>query len=194
MLIPCLHTRTLSCISILCRCPHCQHYAPKYKALAKEVMSAQPSIKFYAVSCVAHHALCKAQNIKSYPTLKYFREGSYEKRNTTTRGINNSANSIMSELGFDEGVVTTTSGGGSDHNNNNNNNKEIARVVPFRMHDVHDAWTDASLHPGRCAPWLPRLPLDNHPQRFRQRASPHRCSPSPRWQRLRLRLALASGW
>eukprot|EP00571_Detonula_confervacea_P010571 CAMPEP_0172305988 /NCGR_PEP_ID=MMETSP1058-20130122/7169_1 /TAXON_ID=83371 /ORGANISM="Detonula confervacea, Strain CCMP 353" /LENGTH=462 /DNA_ID=CAMNT_0013017755 /DNA_START=241 /DNA_END=1626 /DNA_ORIENTATION=+ len=133
-------------------CPHCQHYAPRYKKLATEVMQVQPSIKFYAVSCVAHHDICKAHKINSYPVIKFFKEGSYE---STKGGVNNGASSVLKELGFEGGAAAVAVGGGetdklrkadkSPNHTDSNNDKEIARVVPFRDHDVHDAWWDASV-------------------------------------------------
>jgi len=100
------------------------------------VIAREPSIEFHAISCVAHPELCKSQNVSSYPTLRFFREGSYEKIDAKTNTLN--ADAILNGLGFTDrnhdvdGHVTV-------------DKKTIARVVPFRAHDVHDAWTDAAL-------------------------------------------------
>ena len=59
-------------------CPHCQHFKPKYIKLAKAVTAKHPDIEFHAVSCTAHTQLCREQNVNGYPTLKLFREGSYD--------------------------------------------------------------------------------------------------------------------
>jgi len=130
------------------RCPHCKHYAPKYIKLASEVTTSHPAIKFYAVSCVAHKDLCKAQKVKSYPTLKFFREGSYNV--TTHGGVRYDANAILTALGFEGGAGVgdgdeTNKIAKSSGDHKSKNDKEIARVVPFRVHDVHDAWSDAAL-------------------------------------------------
>ena len=100
------------------------------------MIAREPSIEFHAISCVAHPELCKSQNVSSYPTLRFFREGSYEKIDAKTNTLN--ADAILNGLGFTDrnhdvdGHVTV-------------DKKTIARVVPFRAHDVHDAWTDAAL-------------------------------------------------
>lgn len=117
-------------------CPHCQHYAPRFIELARKVIAREPSVEFHAISCVAHPGLCKSQNISSYPTLRLFREGSYEKIDAKTNTLN--VDEIFNGLGFTDrhfdkdGHITV-------------DKKTIARVVPFRSHDVHDAWTDAAL-------------------------------------------------
>ncbi|KAL3762087.1 hypothetical protein ACHAWU_003826 [Discostella pseudostelligera] len=118
-------------------CPHCVHYVPRYKQLATNVMSANPTIKFYAISCVAHNELCNAQSIHSFPTIKLFREGSYEPRMGKV-GIG--SNSVLRELGFD-GVAVD----GSDDKAEASGKKLHSRVTPFRDNDVHDAWSDAAL-------------------------------------------------
>jgi len=120
-------------------CPHCQHYAPQYIKLAKAVTEKHPDIEFHAVSCTAHTQLCREQNVNSYPTLKLFREGSYEalKFNVKDAKVKN----VLFRLGFD---VSEKSESQNDQKEQSDK-KQIARVVPFRMHDVHDAWNDAAL-------------------------------------------------
>ena len=50
---------------------HCIHYKPKYIELARRVNDVAP-LKFYAVSCQTHPKVCSDQNVKGYPTLKWF--------------------------------------------------------------------------------------------------------------------------
>ena len=141
------------------RCPHCQHYAPRYKKLSHEVTSLQPTIKFYAVSCVAHKQLCKDQEIKSYPTIKLYKKGSFD-GNIKGKGTGNNVDSVLNDLGF------VNSGSDLEENkkgetfpserkeakkkklknkNNKQQEKVAARIIPFHEHDIHDAWYDASL-------------------------------------------------
>mmetsp|Transcript_28864 Transcript_28864/g.45460 ORF Transcript_28864/g.45460 Transcript_28864/m.45460 type:complete len:516 (-) Transcript_28864:910-2457(-) len=120
-------------------CPHCQHYAPKYIKLAKAVTAKHPEIEFHAVSCTAHNELCNEQNINSYPTLKLFREGSYDALDFKVKDAK--VKNVLFRLGFD---VSEKSESQNNHEDQSDK-KEIARVVPFRMHDVHDAWNDAAL-------------------------------------------------
>lgn len=137
------------------RCPHCQHYAPKYKKLSNEVTSIQPTIKFYAISCVAHKQLCKDQEIRSYPTIKLFKKDSFDI--ITGKGTGNNVDSVLQDLGF------SNSGGDleekkrgktfpserkeakANKTDNKQENKVAARIIPFQEHDIHDAWYDASL-------------------------------------------------
>lgn len=143
-----------------CRCPHCQHYAPRYKKLAQDVTSLQPSIKFYAVSCVAHKELCRDQGIHGYPTIKLYKAGSYDFRKGN--GVKNDVTTVLQELGFanDGNNMDAADNGSSetkedrhakqlrtihDKKKHDSNSKEIARIIPFHDHDVHDAWYDASL-------------------------------------------------
>mgnify|MGYP003866539563 CR=1 FL=1 len=69
-------------------CPHCIHFAPKYKQFARyfqsllggnsttfstsSVFHLNHKLKFWAVSCVVHKQLCRQQKIKSYPTGRLF--------------------------------------------------------------------------------------------------------------------------
>lgn len=135
-------------------CSHCQHYAPRYVALAEAVYAIQPSIVFHAVSCVAHRELCKVQNVTAYPMIKLYREGSYEARQGKK---GNDVKTILKELGFDDGGVSGGDGVGSANAESSRKLEETrgeektltkesdARVVPFQINDVHYAWTDAAL-------------------------------------------------
>ena len=156
------------------RCSHCQHFAPKYARAAAEVSATHPEVQFHAVSCVAHGALCRDQNVTGYPTVRVYRGGSYEGRRW---GGGDDAVGILRELGIGDGssdggaagdgVGEGRTGGGrtlrkvgtkdgpppppqkSEPRRKSTEKKEkggdVARVVPFRPNDVHDAWSDAAL-------------------------------------------------
>ena len=134
--------------------------------MAADVSGSHPSVKFFAVSCVAHNDLCKAQNVTGYPTIRVFREASYEPRIWKVKG--GDSNAILRELGFDDVGGGSGGGGGSDgggggggiragrlrkvknvpprkSGRKSSEEKAIARMVPFRINDVHDAWSDAAL-------------------------------------------------
>ena len=119
-------------------CSHCQHYAPKYIKLAKAVQKIHPEIEFHAVSCTAHQQLCRDQNVNGYPTLKLFREGSYEEIKFSVKDAK--VNKVLEKLGYEVSEQSESS-----NNTEQSDKKQIARVVPFRMHDLHDAWDDAAL-------------------------------------------------
>lgn len=63
-------------------CGHCQKFKPRYISLAKEVKSRtldhEVEVEFHAVSCSAHHWVCKDNGIKGYPTVRTYRAGSKE--------------------------------------------------------------------------------------------------------------------
>ena len=125
-------------------CSHCQHYAPHYMELANEVYAIEPSIVFHAVSCVPHHELCEAQNITSHPMIKLYKEGSYDGQKCKQAKMN--VKTILKELGFDnvDGDIHDT-GDVENGQKRKTSKKETARVVPFQVYDVHDAWADAAL-------------------------------------------------
>lgn len=52
-------------------CPHCQHFAPTYEAVA-EAFVGDPRLRACAVDCVANRAACQARKINSFPTLQLF--------------------------------------------------------------------------------------------------------------------------
>jgi thiol oxidase len=142
--------------------------------MAKEIHAKQPKIAFHAVSCVAHHKLCKTQNVDGYPTVMLYKEGSYMAVEEEFDRAN--ADSILEKLGFDsEGKQTSTGkvksirvkppvkrhvtlkpkGATKKSLRNEEVHKEkpkpveskpakIARVVPFHTHEVSDAWHDAA--------------------------------------------------
>lgn len=52
-------------------CGHCIHFKPTYIKIAREVNEVTPLV-FHAVSCQAHKEICRIQNIRGYPTVKWF--------------------------------------------------------------------------------------------------------------------------
>ena len=91
------------------RCSHCRHFAPKYVRVAAQVSVSHPDVRFHAVSCVAHKALCNAQNVTGYPTIRVYRGGSYEARKWTPGG--DDAGGILRELGLLESDDKSDGGG-----------------------------------------------------------------------------------
>jgi thiol oxidase len=53
-------------------CPHCQHFAPIYEALADHY-AASPTLKFGAVDCTTFDQICTRYNIMGYPRMKIFK-------------------------------------------------------------------------------------------------------------------------
>ena len=91
------------------RCSHCRHFAPRYVRVAAQVSVSHPDVRFHAVSCVAHKALCNAQNVTGYPTIRVYRGGSYEARKWTPGG--DDAGGILRELGLLESDDKSDGGG-----------------------------------------------------------------------------------
>lgn len=58
-------------------CGHCQHYKPKYIKIARDVNKVR-TLTFHAVPCPIHGKICKDQNVRGYPTVKFFPAGSDE--------------------------------------------------------------------------------------------------------------------
>mmetsp|Transcript_5618 Transcript_5618/g.7035 ORF Transcript_5618/g.7035 Transcript_5618/m.7035 type:complete len:705 (-) Transcript_5618:101-2215(-) len=56
-------------------CGHCKMFKPRYISAVKEVTALVPRIKFYAISCQAHHKLCNEEKIMGYPTVRAYKDG-----------------------------------------------------------------------------------------------------------------------
>ncbi len=56
-------------------CAHCQKFKSKFIQLAQVFQDSNnkilKEIEFHAVSCSAHHWLCKASSVQGYPIGKY---------------------------------------------------------------------------------------------------------------------------
>ena len=54
-------------------CGHCIHYKPEYIKIAKQVNAVENvNLEFHAVSCEVHRPICASENVKGYPTIKWF--------------------------------------------------------------------------------------------------------------------------
>ena len=53
-------------------CGHCQRLAPVWDELAKS-FEGDGEVKIAKVDCDQHQSVCKEQEVRSYPTLAYFR-------------------------------------------------------------------------------------------------------------------------
>lgn len=60
-------------------CGGCRAYKPKYIELSEQLSTEYPSIKVYAVSCVAQKEVCQEYNINGYPSLLAFPANTVEK-------------------------------------------------------------------------------------------------------------------
>jgi protein disulfide-isomerase A1 len=53
-------------------CGYCKQMAPGYASLAREMHAREPPIPLTQVDCTSNRAVCEAQGIDGYPTLKFF--------------------------------------------------------------------------------------------------------------------------
>lgn len=59
-------------------CPHCRRFRDHYVQFAGQLVAmakdqkVEPPLRVYAISCVAHKAICRDQGVKGYPSLKVF--------------------------------------------------------------------------------------------------------------------------
>ena len=61
---------------IFIRCGHCKRLAPTWQDLsAKYNKKAEPDVLIGKVDCTIETALCSAQDVTGYPTLKFFKSG-----------------------------------------------------------------------------------------------------------------------
>jgi thiol-disulfide isomerase/thioredoxin len=61
-------------------CAHCQKFKPRFIDVASKFKDSNSNkelqaIEFHAVSCSAHHWLCKASSIQGYPIVRTYRKG-----------------------------------------------------------------------------------------------------------------------
>lgn len=67
-------------------CPHCKRIKPEYAKVAKEVNTENiVEGALGAVDCTAEKQLCTKQEVKGYPTLKYFKDGEFAFKYTKKR-------------------------------------------------------------------------------------------------------------
>lgn len=67
-------------------CPHCKKIKPEFSQVAKEI-NTEKKIPggLGAVDCTADKDLCTEQEVKGYPTLKYFKDGEFAFKYTKKR-------------------------------------------------------------------------------------------------------------
>lgn len=52
-------------------CGHCQKAKPEFTKAAEKFKD-DPKVEFAAVDCTSQSALCSANEVRGYPTIKYF--------------------------------------------------------------------------------------------------------------------------
>lgn len=60
-------------------CSHCKKAKPEFSKAAEHFKD-DPKVEFAAVDCTAHQGLCSSNDIKGYPTIKYFSYYKVEKQ------------------------------------------------------------------------------------------------------------------
>jgi len=56
-------------------CGFCQRLAPTWEALAEELVRRESGVQVAAVNCVDWPAVCQAQTVRAFPTLRFFHRG-----------------------------------------------------------------------------------------------------------------------
>jgi protein disulfide-isomerase A1 len=54
---------------------HCQRFAPKFDAAAKDVASKRLDAKLGKVDCTIYSRFCEEKSIRAYPTMKIYKKG-----------------------------------------------------------------------------------------------------------------------
>lgn len=110
-------------------CGHCIHYKPHYISLGKESYHLNPLIDFYAVSCVAHQDICKDNDIRGYPSLKFYAEynstGVQVPSSPNANKVNKDFFEKYSKLSVDS---NSSSGGDSSSSNSITNTDPVAKT------------------------------------------------------------------
>lgn len=67
--------KTQRFISFFYRCGHCKSLAPVLDKVAPHLAGKMAIGK---IDCTVEKSLCKKFNVRGYPTLKYYRDGTFE--------------------------------------------------------------------------------------------------------------------
>lgn len=59
-------------------CPHCKRYMPSWNQLVEKYKDDE-SMNIACVNCIAEGALCYKHDVLGYPTMKYYKQGSFYK-------------------------------------------------------------------------------------------------------------------
>lgn len=92
-------TLTFICLS---RCGHCTRLKPVWKNLAEMLNTdAESRVKIARVDCTENQATCSDNSVTSYPTLKFFKQNSYEEpiKYRSTRDLPSLTQFINDQLG-----------------------------------------------------------------------------------------------
>jgi thiol-disulfide isomerase/thioredoxin len=82
-------------------CPHCQHFAPIYKAFALQANTKHDTLQMASVNCSTQDSVCSSQNIQGYPTIQiYSNQKFYTMTNSRTiAGLNDFALTFLTKSG-----------------------------------------------------------------------------------------------
>ena len=158
-------------------CPHCRHFAPHYVEFARhfEDLTRQNSteytgldVRFYAVSCLAYHQICRGQKVDRYPTVKIFQAGSTE--GIYLRYGHLHPMTLLKTLGISAVDSITQQENSEESGEENavekNNDKQSTTLIPpFQKRSQRDVFNDAylSLHTAlKTSVFMVEGPLSPH--------------------------------
>jgi hypothetical protein len=93
--------------------------------LGKETHKLNTNIDFFAVSCVAHSPICKEQNVRGYPTLKFFVEFNNTAIEVSNKSL--SAKQLNEEFfkKYSHLESTSDNNNGADDNDNDHDHDQV---------------------------------------------------------------------
>ncbi|RDB15626.1 Thioredoxin domain-containing protein 5 [Hypsizygus marmoreus] len=56
-------------------CGHCREFAPTWDQLVQESEKEHPTVKLAQVNCITHGDLCNENDVKAYPSLRFYNNG-----------------------------------------------------------------------------------------------------------------------
>jgi protein disulfide isomerase family A protein 3 len=75
-------TKTFDCALIMFYAPwcgHCKHLKPFFEEAADKMVKSVPNAKFARLDCTTQTKTCKDMDVSGYPTVKFFKNGVYNK-------------------------------------------------------------------------------------------------------------------
>ncbi|KAJ7391853.1 Protein disulfide-isomerase A5 [Desmophyllum pertusum] len=82
-------------------CGYCKSMKPDYFKAAEILSEEHPSAALAAIDCTRFKPLCKQIEIKGFPTVKYFKNGEFEKEYEGDRSVEDLVTFMKTVSGFD---------------------------------------------------------------------------------------------
>lgn len=83
-------------------CGHCKAFKPHLKTAANELSQVLPKASLYQIDCTRHGDICNKENVKGYPTIKYFEHGVFKEEYNGGRDVAGVKKYMFAKVGKQE--------------------------------------------------------------------------------------------